>query len=72
MTILKNSIDDKKEFVTEIYMDGHGDDAVIIEVAPTEKESIDAALFAAAEDFTKIARIETWSIPQHYTADELA
>ena len=60
--MLKNSIGDKTEFVTEIYVDG-------------EEDAVDDAMYEFKKldiDSCWISRIETWSIPQHYTANELA
>tara|TARA_B100001778_G_scaffold70784_1_gene56158 strand:+ start:371 stop:589 length:219 start_codon:yes stop_codon:yes gene_type:complete len=72
--MLKNSIEDKKEFVTEIYMDGN--DAPIVVVSSTrEIDCVDDAMYEFEKldiDSCWISRIETRSIPQHYTANELA
>lgn len=75
MGVLKNSIKDKKEFVTEIYVDGE-EDAVVAVSSTREIDSVDDAMYEFKKlnkyDVCWISRIETWSIPQHYTADELA
>ena len=73
MAILKNSID-KSEFVTEIYLDGEEEPAVVTS-SPREIDAVDDALYEFEKldiDKSFISRIETWAIPQHYTADELA
>ena len=73
MAILKNSID-KSEFGTEIYLDGEEEPAVVTS-SPREIDAVDDALYEFEKldvDAGFISRIETWAIPQHYTADELA
>tara|TARA_B100000424_G_C22704158_1_gene383813 strand:- start:100 stop:321 length:222 start_codon:yes stop_codon:yes gene_type:complete len=73
MAILKNS-KDKSEFVTEIYLDGEEEPAVVTS-SPREIDAIDDAMYEFGKlhiDAGFISRIETWAIPQHYTADELA
>ena len=64
----------KTEFVTEIYVD-NDNDAMVAEFAFTEKASIDTAIAsfnAMGFDAGTIVRIETYKVPQHYTANELA
>lgn len=65
---------EKTEFVTEIYVD-NDDDAMVVEFAFTEKASVDTAIAsfnAMGFDAGTIARIQTYKVPQHYTANELA
>ena len=72
--MLKNSIGDKTEFVTEIYVDGE-EDAVVVVSSTREIDAVDDAMYEFKKldiDSCWISRIETWSIPQHYTANELA
>jgi len=72
--MLKKSIDDKMEFVTEIYVDGE-EDAVVAVTSTREIDCVDDAMYEFKKldmDACWISRIETWSIPQHYTANELA
>ena len=72
--MLKNSIGDKTEFVTEIYVDGE-EDAVVVVSSTREIDAVDDAMYEFKKldiDSCWISRIETRSIPQHYTADELA
>ena len=62
------------EFITEIYVD-NDNDAMVSEFAFTEKASVDTAIAsfnAMGFDAGTIARIETYQVPQHYTANELA
>jgi|TARA_B110000914_G_scaffold29641_1_gene22339 hypothetical protein len=64
----------KTEFVTEIYVD-NDNDAMVAEFAFTEKASVDTAIAsfnAMGFDASTISKIETYQIPQHYTANELA
>ena len=71
---LKNSITDKSEFVTEIYLDGDEEPAVVT-TSTREIDALDDAMYEFEKldiDAGWIARIETWAVPQHYTADELA
>jgi hypothetical protein len=72
--MLKKSINDKMEFVTEIYVDGE-EDAVVAVTSTREIDCVDDAMYEFKKldmDACWISRIETWSIPQHYTANELA
>ena len=71
---MENKID---VYATAVYMDGHGDDAIVIETAATEELSVDAAIKVLKLAFSKkevaqISRMETYYVPQHYTANELA
>ena len=62
------------EFITEIYVD-NDNDAMVSEFALTEKSSVDTAIAsfnAMGFDVGTIVRIETYKVPQHYTANELA
>ena len=80
MGILKNSIADKKEFITEIYVDVTTEPVATCfnytdNVCDSEVLSVEAAML----DFEKlgmdacwISEIKTYQVPQHYTADELA
>jgi hypothetical protein len=70
---------DKTEFVTEIYVDfyisDNDNDVMVTEFAFTEKASVDTAIAsfnAMGFDASTISKIETYQVPQHYTANELA
>ena len=68
--IMKN----KTEFMTEIFIDGE-DDAAVVTFANREIDAVDEAMIEFEKlgmDASWISRIETVQVPQHYTADELA
>jgi hypothetical protein len=74
MAVLKNTIEKEKEFMTEIFIDGE-DDAAVITFANREIDAVDEAMIEFEKlgmDASWISRIETVQVPQHYTADELA
>ena len=74
MAVLKNTIEKEKEFMTEIFIDGE-DDAAVVTFANREIDAIDEAMIEFEKlgmDASWISRIETVQVPQHYTADELA
>ena len=74
MAVLKNTIEKEKEFITEIFIDGE-DDAAVVTFANREIDAIDEAMIEFEKlgmDASWISRIETVQVPQHYTADELA
>ena len=64
----------KTEFMTEIFIDGE-DDAAVVTFATREIDAVDEAMIEFEKlgmDASWISRIETVQVPQHYTADELA
>ena len=74
MAVLKNTIEKEKEFMTEIFIDGE-DDAAVVTFANREIDAVDEAMIEFEKlgmDACWISRIETVQVPQHYTADELA
>ena len=74
MAVLKNTIEKEKEFITEIFIDGE-DDAAVVTFANREIDAVDEAMIEFEKlgmDASWISRIETAQVPQHYTADELA
>ena len=74
MAVLKNTIEKEKEFITEIFIDGE-DDAAVVTFAIREIDAVDEAMIEFEKlgmDASWISRIETVQVPQHYTADELA
>ena len=74
MAVLKNTIEKEKEFITEIFIDGE-DDAAVVTFANREIDAVDEAMIECEKlgmDASWISRIETVQVPQHYTADELA
>ena len=74
MAVLKNTIEKEKEFITEIFIDGE-DDAAVVTFATREIDAVDEAMIEFEKlgmDASWISRIETVQVPQHYTADELA
>ena len=74
MAVLKNTIEKEKEFMTEIFIDGE-DDAAVVTFANREIDAVDEAMIEFEKlgmDASWISRIETVQVPQHYTADELA
>ena len=74
MAVLKNTIEKEKEFITEIFIDGE-DDAAVVTFANREIDAVDEAMIEFEKlgmDASWISRIETVQVPQHYTADELA
>ena len=74
MAVLKNTVEKEKEFMTEIFIDGE-DDAAVVTFANREIDAVDEAMIEFEKlgmDASWISRIETVQVPQHYTADELA
>ena len=74
MAVIKNTIEKEKEFMTEIFIDGE-DDAAVVTFANREIDAVDEAMIEFEKlgmDASWISRIETVQVPQHYTADELA
>ena len=74
MAVLKNTIEKEKEFMTEIFIDGE-DDAAVVTFANREIDAVDEAMIEFEKlgmDASWISRIETVQVPQHYTADEPA
>ena len=74
MAVLKNTIEKEKEFMTEIFIDGE-EDAAVVTFANREIDAVDEAMIEFEKlgmDASWISRIETVQVPQHYTADELA
>ena len=74
MAVLKNTVEKEKEFITEIFIDGE-DDAAVVTFANREIDAVDEAMIEFEKlgmDASWISRIETVQVPQHYTADELA
>ena len=74
MAVLKNTIEKEKEFITEIFIDGE-DEAAVVTFANREIDAVDEAMIEFEKlgmDASWISRIETVQVPQHYTADELA
>ena len=74
MAVLKNTKEKEKEFMTEIFIDGE-DDAAVVTFANREIDAVDEAMIEFEKlgmDASWISRIETVQVPQHYTADELA
>ena len=74
MAVLKNTIEKEKEFITEIFIDGE-DDAAVVTFANREIDAVDEAMIEFEKlgmNASWISRIETVQVPQHYTADELA
>lgn len=69
---MKNKI----EFLTEIYVTNEADPAPMgIGVGPTEDASIEEAIkHLKTHNYAtgQITFMETYQVPQHYTADELA
>ena len=64
----------KTEFMTEIFIDGE-DDAAVVTFANREIDAVDEAMIEFEKlgmDASWISRIETVQVLQHYTADELA
>ena len=64
----------KTEFMTEIFIDGE-DDAAVVTFANREIDAVDEAMIEFEKlgmDASWISRIETVQVQQHYTADELA
>ena len=66
----------KLEFLTEVYITREADPAPIgVGVGPTEDASIEAAIKnLKSHNYAthQITFMETYEIPQHYTANELA
>tara|TARA_R110002153_G_scaffold29711_16_gene91282 strand:+ start:13137 stop:13349 length:213 start_codon:yes stop_codon:yes gene_type:complete len=66
----------KQEFITEIYFETGQDAApVAFAFAYTEKASVNEAIavFNSFElDSSNIVSMETYEIPQHFTANEMA
>ena len=74
MAVLKNTIEKEKEFMTEIFIDGE-EDAAVVTFANREIDAVDEAMIEFEKlgmNASWISRIETVQVPQHYTADELA
>ena len=74
MAVLKNTIEKEKEFITEFFIDGE-DEAAVVTFANREIDAVDEAMIEFEKlgmDVSWISRIETVQVPQHYTADELA
>ena len=68
--IMKN----KTEFMTEIFIDGE-DDAAVVTFANREIDAVDEAMIEFEKlgmDASWISRLDTVQGPQHDTADELA
>ena len=67
-------MENKTEFMTEIFIDGE-EDASVVTFANREIDAVDEAMIEFEKlgmDASWISRIETVQVPQLYTADELA